>query len=509
MVMVRELLFYGDDVIVYNFPEDVDIIYPNSPIHSPKNAVQIIEKAVNQPIGMDTLEEILNRNSKVVIAFDDVSIPLPLPINDPRRVMALTVLKHLKNIGIPRNNILFVCATGLHRKCTKSELKGLIGEEIISNYKVICHDAEDKILSLGETESGYPVEINRHAAEADLLLYLSVVFIPMNGGWKSIVVGLGTYKSIREHHIPQVLSKGSYMDIQKSYMHKIIWEMGRYIENFGIKVFHIETVINNDFYSGFFQYLWKKLRGENVTLTRKILLRLVNSFPQSVKSLVRKRYRSSYEVIFSLAGHPEKIHPITLDMVKRQNNVVANKRYDVLIYGLPNLTPYSVNSDMNPILFHTVVNGYLYNMYNNKPLLKDKGIIIVQNPLYETFDVKQHAAYKYLYDNYFLKGRISYEELSHAETELINNDKLMKEYREGIAYHPVHCVIAYYWGTLGIENVGKIIVSGAVDRRPAEALGYLTTQNLDEAINLAKEYLGNNISIAYLALPPIFIADVK
>lgn len=66
-------------------------------------------------------------------------------------------------------------------------------------------------------------------------------------------------------------------------------------------------------------------------------------------------------------------------MVKRQNNVIINKRYDLLIYGLPNLTPYSVNSNMNPILFHTVVNGYSYNLYNNKPLLKDKGIIIVQN----------------------------------------------------------------------------------------------------------------------------------
>ena len=85
----------------------------------------------------------------------------------------------------------------------------------------------------------------------------------------------------------------------------------------------------------------------------------------------------------------------------------------------------------------------------------------------------------------------------------------MKEYHEGIAYHPVHCVIAYYWGTLGSENIGKIIVSGAVNKRTAGALGYLTTQNLDQAINLAREYLGGNASIAYVALPPIFITEAK
>jgi len=509
--MVKELLFYGDDVLIYDFPEEVDIIYPNAPIPSPKDAEKIVEEAIDQPIGTDTLDEILNKNSKVVIAFDDVSVPLPLPKSDPRKAMALTVLKRLKKIGIPRDNILFICATGLHRKCTIPELKELLGEEIVSNYKVICHDAEDKknILSLGETESGYSVEINRHAAEADLLIYLSVVFVPMNGGWKSIVVGLGTYKSIREHHIPQVLGRGSYMDIQRSHMHKIIWEMGRHIEGSGIKVFQVETVLNNDFYSGFFQYLWKKLKGKNVTLTRKLLLKFIKIFPQSVKSFVRKRYRSSYQLVFSLAGHPEKIHPSILEMVKRQNNVIVNKRYDLLIYGLPNLSPYSVNSNMNPILFHTVVNGYLYNLYNNKPLLKDKGIIIVQNPLYETFDEKQHVAYKYLYFNYFLKGRTSYEELNSAEQELVNNREFIREYREGTAYHPAHSVIAYYWGTLGLENVGKIIVSGAVDKRPAEALGYLTTQNLDQAINLAREYLGSNASIAYVALPPIFVTEVK
>jgi len=360
----------------------------------------------------------------------------------------------------------------------------------------------------GKSGSGYLVEINKHVSEADLLIYLSVVFVPMNGGWKSIVVGLGTYKSIREHHTPQVLSKSSYMDIQRSYMHKIIWEMGKRIENSGIKVFQVEVILNNNFYSGFFQYLWKKLKGKK-TLKRKILLKFVNKFPQIAKSFVRKRYRASYETIFSLAGHPEKIHPTVLDMVKKQNNVAVKKRYDLLIYGLPYLTLYSVNSDMNPILFHTVVNGYLYNLYNNRSPLKDKGIIIVQNPLYETFDERQHAAYKYLYHNYFLKGRITYEDLNRAEVELINNKELMKEYHEGIAYHPVHCVIAYYWGTLGLENVGKIIVSGAVNKRPAEALGCLTTQNLDQAINLAREYLGSNASIAYVALPPIFVTEVK
>ena len=40
------------------------------------------------------------------------------------------------------------------------------------------------------------MEINRAAAQCDLLIYVNINWTQMNGGWKSVSVGLGTYRTI-------------------------------------------------------------------------------------------------------------------------------------------------------------------------------------------------------------------------------------------------------------------------------------------------------------------------
>ncbi|UCE62424.1 MAG: DUF2088 domain-containing protein, partial [Phycisphaerales bacterium] len=67
-------------------------------------------------------------------------------------------------------------------------------------------DAEDRddIADLGETEEGEPVQVCRGVIDADLVIYVDSVQIPLNGGHKSVAVGLGTYESIANHHHPKM-----------------------------------------------------------------------------------------------------------------------------------------------------------------------------------------------------------------------------------------------------------------------------------------------------------------
>ncbi len=53
---------------------------------------------------------------------------------------------------------------------------------------------------LGETPHGEEVEINRRAAESDLLVYVNINLVAMDGGWKSTATGLASYRSLRHHH---------------------------------------------------------------------------------------------------------------------------------------------------------------------------------------------------------------------------------------------------------------------------------------------------------------------
>jgi len=67
----------------------------------------------------------------------------------------------------------------------------------------------------------------------------------MNGGWKSILVGLGSWRSIRHHHTPRQWNlETSIMNPQTNPMHKILREMGVLVRQ-KCNIFQIESVVNN------------------------------------------------------------------------------------------------------------------------------------------------------------------------------------------------------------------------------------------------------------------------
>ena len=69
----------------------------------------------------------------------------------------------------------------------------------------------------------------------------------MDGGHKSVGVGLCDYESLRVHHDPQTIRESdSYMDPARSELnHKV--KLGKIVDE-NINVFHIETAINNRMY---------------------------------------------------------------------------------------------------------------------------------------------------------------------------------------------------------------------------------------------------------------------
>ncbi len=513
MFELKEVVFYGDDVLVYDFPEQTRIFYAPKPLPPLQDEKAAIREALNNPIGSRRLEDIINENSRVAICFDDVSVPLPQMKDDVRAKAAEVVLEKLRDIGLKRENIIFICATGLHRKCKPKELAHILGKKVFREYgdRVINHDADDKenLVVLGKTKEGYEVEINRFAAESDLVIYLNITFCPMNGGWKSIIVGLGSYRTIIPNHSPEALSEGSLMDPKVSGLHRIIWEMGRTIKD-KIRVFTIEMVLNDDFHSGLFEKLWRPL-GENnhdLPLWRKIALSAIRRVPDFLKAYVRNRYKANYRLIGVYAGDIEKAHEETLKLVKKQLTVPVDKQYDVLIFGVPNFTPYSVGSVMNPLLLHSLVLGYLYNMHSGKSSLKKGGAIIISNPAYEKFDPKQHPSYIDFYEQ-VLTGKPDIFKLKKVEKIFLNNENYSEKYRKGFAYHGTHALMAYYWGVLGLLNVGRVIVAGSESRRALEILGFDYAKDLDEAIDMSRKYMGKHCSMAYFCMPPIFITELK
>src|SRR6202041_2034762 len=110
---------------------------------------------------------------------------------------------------------------------------------------------------VGTTDQGEEVELNRRAVESDLLIYVNLNFVPMDGGHKSVAVGLCGYKSLQAHHNPATMRNcWSYMDPPKSALATSVTRMGR-LTNKHLNVFTIETTVNNRMFDRPLEFLSK------------------------------------------------------------------------------------------------------------------------------------------------------------------------------------------------------------------------------------------------------------
>src|SRR5213079_603291 len=239
----------GEDFILEDLPVGTRVLYPNPPLKGLANREAAIRYALNHPLGCDPLFAQLEPGMKVTIAVDDISLPLPpMATPDIRQTVLEIVLDMLAGHGV--DDVHIIIANSLHRKMTEWEMKRMVGKKIFDDYypdRYYNHDAEwiDGLIKLGETKHKEPLTLNRRAAESDLLIYVNINLVPMDGGHKSVAVGLCDYESLRAHHEPQTIrDSNSYMDSPASELNHKVVRLGKLVDE-QMKVFHIETALNN------------------------------------------------------------------------------------------------------------------------------------------------------------------------------------------------------------------------------------------------------------------------
>src|SRR5438034_10090855 len=125
-------------------------------------------------------------------------------------------------------------------------MKRMVGQKIFDEFypdRYYNHDAEWKegLIKIGETPHKEPLVLNRRCAESNLLIYCNINFVPMDGGHKSVAVGLCDYESLRAHHEPQTIrDSDSYMDPARSEMSNKCGRLGEIVDQH-LNVFHIDT----------------------------------------------------------------------------------------------------------------------------------------------------------------------------------------------------------------------------------------------------------------------------
>lgn len=508
------ILHYGEDFLYEHLPIGTRVVYPNPPIKGLPNPDAAIRYALNHPLGMDPLYSMLFPGMKVTIVMDDISLPLPImKAPDVRERVITILLQIMADHGV--DDIELLIANALHRRMTPNEMKRMVGSKIFERFypkHFINHDAEDPdaIVTLGETDVGEVVKTHRLCAEADLTIYVNINLVPMDGGHKSMGIGTADYAGIRSHHNPRsMLECDSYMDPKRSELAHSGNRIGRVIDE-KLKVFHIETVLNNRMYDRPMEFLSKNEDdfSEFDRLAFQSLRWTLRKLPRPARREIFHKVASPYEIIAVNAGATEPVHEKTLEKNYDQYLVPIKGQADVLIMGIPYVSPYNVNSVLNPLLVQVMALGYLYNLYKNAPVVRDGGVLIVSHPLTDDWDQRFHPSYIEFFHRCLAETRDDFELHKRFEREFAENPTYIEMYRRGNAFHGAHPFFMWYWGTRGRDRVGKVICVGAQDAHVARLLGWETAATLTDAIERAKDLTRPNPDITMMHLPAILMGDV-
>src|SRR5712692_10553971 len=123
------LLFSDTELLLEEVPVGTRIVFPNPPVEALANGRAAIRWAINHPEGCDPLHAQLRPGMKVVIAIDDISLPLP-PMRTP------DVRQNMLEIGLQLpaysgvDDVHLLIANALHRRMTEAEMRRMVGQKI-------------------------------------------------------------------------------------------------------------------------------------------------------------------------------------------------------------------------------------------------------------------------------------------------------------------------------------------------------------------------------------------
>ncbi len=473
--MAEKRLFVDrwDEPVEISVPASAVVIQaePKPDYPALEDPVGAIRKALDQPLGMPPLRELVNGKSKVAIAFDD-----PLKYG-PKYLTVPVLIEELVGAGVERRNITLVSANGTHDKPPKEDFKGfyrglypVLPDEIVDEFwpeQFVNHDANDPkgLVNMGTSRLGDLVEHNRVLVDSDLTIYTGSVFPLIWGGYcgEGVVIGLASARSIFCHHKFSVIgaSDSVHSDPRmQGYRHHKEAVMDR-IEAFtGKKVFYLNGVPDpTGNWAGFF------------------------------------------------AGHYKEVQQPQWECADRQH-LHGAPQADIIIAGMAKYLLYG--DTRNPIV-NIVGATTILRSWRNKPVLRKGGVIILVSKCDGYIDPDKHPSYIEALNHFQKAG--SAQALEEQQFErLLSNNGLMDRYSKRNAYHPVHPIWLFNENQYALDHAGKVIIATAEDPAAPARVGAEYAPTVEDALKQAGQLVGPEPRIMVLPnyfsfVPMLFLVE--
>lgn len=463
-------LEHGDGTMEVRLPDSAVVVDPGPHPNDPPpldDPFQATADALDRPLGMPPLGELVGPGSKVVIAFPD-RVKGGMHETAHRRVTIPLLLERLAAAGVSDDDITLICAIGLHRKNSRDEFREYLGDEIVDRFppeRLVNHDPEDPdgIVDLGTTDKGDVVQVNRAVVEADLAIMIGHSqgnpYGGYSGGYKMPCTGLTTWRSIRCHHTPGTMYRDDFVPASShSHFRHQLTHIGRKIESAMTRPFFaVDAVLDSQ--------------------SRQVAV---------------------------AAGAVSEVERATWPVAaRRTDRLLGGEPFDVLVLGMPRAFHYGPGMGSNPILMLQAIGA---SITRASAALKPGAPVICASVCDGWFNDDWFPAMREIHERWQQCAHPT--EMERFEEDLATRPDSIEAFRDGPAYHPFHGFSMLYMGGLALERSRAVVIAGAEAPGYARSMGCIPTRTFDAAVEVAARHAGANprmLVIPALSKPQVHV----
>ena len=459
---------YGEGIMGAELPDNTDVFIPGvtvpDPAFIPEAELEAAYRdSLAHPIGMPPVGRLVKKGGKVVFIIPDRVKGGEQPTSH-RKVAVRCLLEELYEAGVEKKDILFIISNGLHPRSTDKDALALFGPQLFGEFwhtgQIISHDSEDLMVDLGLTDRGDPVFINKYVYDADLPILIGHVqgnpYGGYSGGYKHSATGISNWKSIASHHVPAVMHRDDFTPVNNtSLMRSKFDEISMKMEEaMGHPFFCCDAVLDS--------------RNRQIAI-----------FSGYAGEMMKK----SWEV----ADKRTYVH-------------WAEKKYDVLVFGMPQKFHYGDGMGTNPIMMMQALSAQVLRF---KRIMSSNCVIICSSLCNGFFNDKRWPYLKECYEWFQHDGMNELPDMNRLGEYFATNEEYIRKYRFANAFHPFHGFSMMSCGHIAEMNTSAIYIVGAKEPGYARGMGLKTRASFEEALEDAKKkYVGSSPNI--LALPLTF-----
>lgn len=493
---MRIPLLSGTRLLVVNAPDDAIVLAPPEP---PPQAIADVGAAVRDalrfPLAGSPLAGFAPRGGRATIVSDVPALPLPSAPVDARRAAIGAAVEELRRLGIADERQTILVTAGLGRRPGRRDLDRLFAPAFARAFhgSVRVHDVEDPTLVEIGSHGDVPLRIARELVETDVVICVSAAETVLHGG-PGVLLACGGPEALRRADARSLLEPSGSTGWQSAIA--VEHELTQWVPLMGVSL----TLDHPRIAETAFGYPYDPQAAERITRSR--LARLFRLLPGSLRLRVIRSMPIALTAAAAFAGPPSVAHVEALLRAIDLRSVELDRPLDALCLGIPRTTPYLPRERPNPLLAAYLGLGLALRLWREQPPVVEGGTAILVHRFHRHFSHPTQQPYRAFFQA--TRGGLDPELIDTAEQAAAADARAIDRYRGGRACHPLLPFADWAAIRPQAERLGAVVIGGCRDASAARQLGFVPSQSVGTAIDMALGRGGGATRIGFLLSPPYF-----